>query len=302
MMVKFNNILIRPIIILLFIAGFCSYTNAQQILVSGIITDSLQNVLPYANILAIPQSDDQEVKFTITEKDGSYKLGLIKNQTYELTVSYLGYKSQTLTITTSDQDIVKNFVLLENPDQLDEVNIKYTPPITIKKDTITYEVTKFVTGEERKLRDALKKLPGVEVDREGNVTVNGKKITKVLVENKTFFTGNSKLAVNNIPADAVEKVEILDNYNEVAMLKGLQDSEDMAMNILLKDDKKKFMFGDIEVGAGIEDRYLLHPNLFYYSPETNVNFIGDLNTQGIKSFSLSDYRDFDGGFGKLINV
>jgi hypothetical protein len=302
MMVKFNNILIRPIIILLFIAGFCSYTNAQQILVSGIITDSLQNVLPYANILAIPQSDDQEVKFTITEKDGSYKLGLIKNQTYELTVSYLGYKSQTLTITTSDQDIVKNFVLLENPDQLDEVNIKYTPPITIKKDTITYEVTKFVTGEERKLRDALKKLPGVEVDREGNVTVNGKKITKVLVENKTFFIGNSKLAVNNIPADAVEKVEILDNYNEVAMLKGLQDSEDMAMNILLKDDKKKFMFGDIEVGAGIEDRYLLHPNLFYYSPKTNLNFIGDLNNQGIKSFSFNDYLDFDGGFGKLINV
>jgi hypothetical protein len=302
MMVKFNNILIRPIIILLFIAGFCSYTNAQQILVSGIITDSLQNVLPYANILAIPQSDDQEVKFTITEKDGSYKLGLIKNQTYELTVSYLGYKSQTLTITTSDQDIVKNFVLLENPDQLDEVNIKYTPPITIKKDTITYDVTKFVTGEERKLRDALKKLPGVEVNREGNVTVNGKKITKVLVENKTFFTGNSKLTVNNIPADAVEKVEILDNYNEVAMLKGLQDSEDMAMNILLKDDKKKFVFGDIEVGAGIEDRYLLHPNLFYYSPKTNLNFIGDLNNQGIKSFSFNDYLDFDGGFGKLINV
>ena len=103
--------------------------------------------------------------------------------------------------------------------------------------------------------------------------VRGKKVTRVLVENKTFFTGNSKLAVNNIPADAVDKVEVLDNYNEVAMLKGLQDSEDMAMNILLKEDKKKFVFGDIEVGAGIKDRYLLHPNLFYYSPDTNINFI-----------------------------
>ncbi len=109
------------------------------------------------------------------------------------------------------------------------------------------------------------------------------------------------MAVNNIPADAVEKVEILDNYNEVAMLKGLQDSEDMAMNILLKEDKKKFVFGDMEVGGGIEDRYLLHPNLFYYSPKTNVNFIGDLNNQGIKSFSFNDYLEFEGGFGKLLS-
>lgn len=140
-------------------AGFSALANAQQVLIAGKITDTLQIPLSYANILAIPKADNQEVKFAITENDGSYKLGLAKNQTYELTVSYLGYKPQKLTITTTDQDLVKNFVLEENPDQLDEVNIKYTPPISVKKDTITYDVTKFVTGEERKLRDALKKLP-----------------------------------------------------------------------------------------------------------------------------------------------
>lgn len=280
---------------------FNVFSFSQTIRYSGKVTDSLKKPLPFANILAIPENDSQEVKFAITENNGSYTLGLIKNQTYDLTISFLGYKPQTITITTTGQNLTQNFILKENPDQLDEVNIKYTPPITVKKDTITYDVTKFVTGEERKLRDALKKLPGVEVDREGNVNVNGKKVTKVLVENKTFFTGNSKLAVNNIPADAVEKVEVLDNYNEVAMLKGLQDSDDMAMNIMLKEDKKKFVFGDIEVGGGIEDRYLLHPNLFYYSPKTNVNFIGDLNNQGIKSFSFQDYLEFEGGFGKLLD-
>lgn len=290
------------ILILLLLAGFSSLSYAQQILVSGKVTDSIQTPLAYANILSIPTTDNQDIKFAITETDGSYKLGLSKNQTYDITVSYLGFKPQKLTIIITDQDLIRNFILKENPDQLDEVVIKYTPPITVKKDTITYDVTKFVTGEERKLRDALKKLPGVEVDREGNVMVNGKKVTKVLVENKIFFTGNSKLAVNNIPADAVEKVEILDNYNAIAMLKGLQDSEDMAMTILLKEDKKKFVFGNVEVGAGMEDRYLVHPNLFYYSPKTNLNFIGDLNNQGIKSFSFNDYLDFDGGFGKLINV
>ncbi|GAB4154310.1 MAG: TonB-dependent receptor [Winogradskyella sp.] len=288
-------------IILLILAGCSSLGFAQQVLIQGKVTDSLKNPLPYANILAIPQADNQDVKFAITEEDGSYQLGLVKQQTYELTVSYLGYKPQKLTLTTTDQNLVKNFVLQDNPDQLDEVYIEYTPPIVVKKDTITYDVSRFTTGEERKLRDALKKLPGVEVDRAGNVKVQGKKVTKVLVENKTFFTGNSKLAVNNIPADAVDKVEVLDNYNEVAMLKGLQDSEDMALNIMLKEDKKKFVFGDVEVGGGIKDRYLLHPNLFYYSPKTNVNAIGDLNNQGIKSFSFSDYLEFEGGFGKLLD-
>ncbi|WP_084142234.1 carboxypeptidase-like regulatory domain-containing protein [Psychroserpens burtonensis] len=267
---------------------------------SGKVLGSVQKPLEYANILAIPSIEDSSVKFAITESDGSFKLGLSQNQNYKIAVSYLGYKSQTIEITTKEEDLVKNFGLEDNPDQLDEITLNYTPPISVKKDTITYNVDSFKTGEERKLRDLLKKLPGVEVDRAGNVTVMGKKVTKVLVEGKTFFTGNSKLAVNNIPADAVDKIEILDNYNEVAMLKNLQDSEDMAMNIKLKEDKKKFAFGDVEVGAGIKERYLIHPNLFYYSPKTTVNFIGDLNNQGIKSFAFKDYLEFEGGFGKLM--
>lgn len=294
-----NNVLINSVIIFLLI-GFSLFGNAQQILVTGKIIDSLQTPLQYANILAIPQADDLDLKFAISEADGSYKLALIKNQSYEVTVSYLGFISQKINLPTTDKNIIKDFVLQENAESLDEITINYTPPISVKKDTITYDVSKFVTGEERKLRDALKKLPGIEVDRDGNVTAQGKKVTKVLVEDKTFFTGNSKLAVNNIPADAVDKVEILDNYNDVALLKGLQDSDDMAMNIKLKEDKKKFVFGDIEAGAGYEDRYVIHPNLFYYSPKTNVNFIGDLNNIGIKSFTFSDYLEFEGGFGKLL--
>lgn len=287
------------IILLLFIVEFSSHS--QQIKVSGKVTDSIRNPLVYASLLAIPKGEDQQIAHAITLNDGSFKLGLSKNQNYEITISYLGFKPQTLTILTKDQDITKNFVLKENLNQLDEVVLNYTPPITVKKDTTTYNVDAFATGEERKLREVLKKLPGVEVDKAGNVNVNGKKVTKVLVEDKTFFTGNSKLAVNNIPADAVDKIEILDNYNDVAMLKGLQDNDDMAMNIKLKENKKKFTFGDVEVGVGIKDRYLIHPNLFYYSPKTNVNFIGDLNNQGIKSFTFRDYLEFEGGFGKLIN-
>ena len=284
--------------ILLLVTGFSSYS--QSVIINGKVTDSLRNPLAYANILAIPEAQNHDIRFAVTERDGSYKLGLNNKHTYKITVSHLGYKSQSIEIENIAENLVKDFILIEKSNQLDEVTLNYTPSILVKKDTITYNVDSFKTGEERKLREVLKKLPGVEVDRAGNVTVQGKKVTKVLVENKMFFTGDSKLAVNNIPADAVDKVEILDNYNEVAMLKNLQDSEDMAMNIKLKEDKKKFAFGDVEVGLGIKDRYLIHPNLFYYSPKTTINFIGDLNNQGIKSFTFKDYLEFEGGFGKLM--
>ena len=292
------NITVLISFLLIIVSGFS--INAQNITVSGKVQDSLKTPLDYANILAVPESDS-ELRFAITKDNGEYQLKLEQNQTYKVTVSYLGFLPQDITVKTTTENLIKDFSLQVNNNQLDEVTLNYTPPITVKKDTTIYRVDKFTTGEERKLKDVLKKLPGVEVDRAGNVTVQGKKVTKVLVEGKTFFTGNSKLAVNNIPADAVNEIEVLDNYNEVAMLKGLQDSEDLAMNIKLKEDKKNFAFGDIEAGAGIKDRYVVHPNLFYYSPKTNVNLIGDLNNTGTKSFTFRDYLEFEGGFGKLMS-
>lgn len=263
--------------------------------------DSLQNPLAYANVLAIPESKEQAVRFAITENNGTYKLGLAKNQSYRLTVSLLGYTTYETHIKTTDKNIIKNVSLHENIEQLSAVVLDYKPPVKVKKDTISYRVDAFATGDERKLRELLKKLPGLEVDRQGNVTSQGRKITQVLVENKQFFTGDSKLAVNNIPADAVDEVEIIDDYNEVAMLKGLNDSQELAMNIKLKEDKKKFVFGDVEVGAGVDNRYLIHPKLFYYSPKTDVNFIGDLNNQGVTSFGFREYLEFEGGLGNRIN-
>ena len=287
-------------LVLILVMSISVALQAQTITLQGKVSDSLQQPLQYANILAVPVADNIDVTFAITNQDGNYKLKLEKNQTYTVTTSYLGFLPNVEDVNL-DKDTSNNIILKENLDQLDEVTITYTPPMVVKKDTIVYLTDKFVTGEERKLKDVLKKLPGVDVDRSGNVTVNGTKVTKVLVENKTFFTGDSKLAVNNIPADAVDKVEVLDNYNDVAMLKGLQDSDDMALNIKLKEDKKKFMFGDIEAGAGIKDRYVVHPSIFYYSPKTNVNVIGDLNNTGVKSFTIKDYLEFEGGIGKLLS-
>lgn len=273
----------------------------QNITLSGTVLDSTTTLpMVNANILAFPKNSDERTQFAITNDKGEYVLRLEKEVAYSIEVSYLGYQKLFFDHTAT-QDDTKDLMMVPRTNDLDEVVLEYKIPITVKEDTITYQTDAFVTGEERKLREVLKKLPGIEVDREGNVTAQGKKVTKVLVEDKTFFTGNSKLAVNNIPADAVDQVQVLDNYNKIGFLKGLQDSDELALNIKLKENKKKFAFGDMEAGGGVKNRYLMHPNLFYYSPKTNVNFIGDLNNIGIKSFSFTDYLEFNGGFGKLMD-
>jgi len=285
--------------VLFIFVGFFSL-QSQTITIKGKVIDSINNPLEYANVFAVPKEKDNSIAYSIANEKGNYKLILKQNKTYQVTTSFLGYINKKVTFNFK-KDTIYNFVLKEDKNQLDEIELTYTIPIVVKKDTITYNTDSFITGEERKLKDILKKLPGIEVDKEGNVLANGKKVSKLLVEDKSFFGGNTKLGVNNIPADAIEKVQVLENYNEVTMLKGLQDSDNVALNIKLKEGKKKFVFGDIEVGSGIKERYLVHPKLFYYSPKTSINFIGDVNNQGKKSFALNDYLEFEGGFSRLLN-
>ncbi|HZH70489.1 MAG TPA: carboxypeptidase-like regulatory domain-containing protein [Flavobacteriaceae bacterium] len=274
--------------------------HAQQITLEGKVKDSLGTPLAYANLLAIPQGENTKMSFAITDNNGIYTLKLNAHETYELNISYLGFQKITKEIQLQE-NTTQDYVMHEESGTLEEILIKHKVPITIKQDTLIYNVDSFTDGTERKLRDVLKNLPGVEVDRAGNVTVNGKKITTVLVDGKTFFTGDSKLAVNNIPADAAEAIEIIDDYHDIAMFKGLEDSDDMAMNIKLKEDKKKFVFGDIEAGGGVKNRYVLNPKLFYYSPNTNLSFIGDVNNINENAFTMQDYLQFEGGMSKLMS-
>jgi len=275
-----------------------SFSYSQQVTLSGSVKDSLQNPLPYANVIAKPKDVSKNLQFAITDNEGYYRLLLKKGDTITISISYLGYKPLEYEFFAL-QNKKKDFVLQQSSEQLDEVVIEM--PVTVRGDTTTYNTQKFIDGSERKLKNVLKKLPGVEVNKDGSVTVQGKKVTKMLVDGKKFFGGNSKLAVENIPADAVDKVKVIDNYNEVAFLKGLTDSDDMAMDIQLKEDKKRFVFGDVETGKGNKNFYKTSANLFYYSPKTNVNFIGNINNVGEKTFTFKDYMSFSGGINAVFS-
>jgi hypothetical protein len=273
----------------------------QEVSLQGRVIDSSGSALIFANTIAIPQTNGKNIIYSITDDQGRYKLLLQKNINYNIEVSYVGYQKIIDSIILSESTN-KDFILTLKNQALNEVIIiEHSMPVLVKGDTITYRTGAFTNGEERKLGELLKKLPGVEVDRDGNVTVNGKAVDKLLVEGKPFFTGGTKLGVNNIPANVVFEVEVLNNYSEIPFLKGLGNDDRTAINIKLKEDKKKFIFGDLEAGVGIKDRYILHPTLFYYSPKLSTNFIGDLNNTGKKSFTFQDYINFEGGLSKLFD-
>lgn len=286
-------------IFFLLLSVFQSISYSQQPTLKGSVTDSLSQPLEFANVIAHPRTKKVAIAFSIADEKGQYKLYLKKGASYTIATSYMGYDSYSFVLDSVQGNKLKNIILKPSSEKLDEVIIIQQLPISVKEDTITYRTKAFVTGEERKLKDVLQKLPGVEVNKNGEVTVQGKKITKMLVEDKDFFGGGTKLAVENIPADVVKEVEIIDDYNKVGFLKGLTDFEDTAMNIKLKKDKKHFVFGDIVSGLGNEAHYLVQANLFYYAPKTNLSYIGNLNDIGYKAFTFKDYMSFQGGISKI---
>ena len=276
-----------------------TWVSGAQIKLSGVVKDSIGEPLEMANVLAINKATKKMASYGFTDAKGNYKLELGANASFEIKISYVGMKSADFILETKTTDVVKN-VILKDDNSLKGINIVSKMPVTIKGDTIIYNADSFQNGTERKLEDVLKKLPGVEINALGEIEVEGKKVEKIMIDGKEFFSGDTKLASKNIPSSAVDKIQVLRNYSNVSQLSGVQNNQDrVALNIKLKEGKKNFWFGDITAGAGDSpdtELYLFQPKLFYYSPKYTLNVIGDVNNIGDVVISRRDARSFGGSF------
>ena len=286
--------------ILFFLFFITSISFAQSIKLDGVITDSKSSGLEMANVMAINKATKAMDSYAITNDKGKYSLTLKPNTAYSLKISFLGMQNKELDFTTGSENTTKNIAMEEGGIELEGVEIVREMPVSIKGDTIVYNADSFKSGTERKLEDILKKLPGVEVNADGEIEVEGKKVQKLMVEGKDFFDGDTKLGVKNIPADAIDKIQVLRNYSEIGALKGVENNQDnLAMNIKLKSGKKNFWFGDMTAGIGVahkESRYLINPKLFYYNPRYSLNLITNFNNIGELPLTVQDYFKFTGGF------
>ena len=288
-------------LVVLCLIGTLSFS--QTIKLEGIISDTKNIPLEMVNVMAINQATKGMDSYGITNDKGKYSLNLKANTAYTIKISFLGMQGKEVEIVTTTVNTNKNISLEDGAVELDGVEIVREMPVSIKGDTIVYNADSFKSGTERKLEDVLKKLPGVEVNSDGEIEVEGKKVTKLMVEGKDFFDGDTKLGVKNIPADAIDKVQVLRNFNENSILKSVENNQDnVAMNIKLKSGKKNFWFGDLTAGIGVgmlDTRYLINPKLFYYSPKYSINLITNFNNIGELPLTIQDYMKLTGGFRGL---
>lgn len=285
---------------LLLIAIFMvSWATTAQIKYSGVVKDSIGEPLEMANVIALDTVAKRIASYGFTDAKGVFKLDLAKNTVYNIKISYVGFKEISENIKTGATDMSKNYTMYED-NMLEGINIVAKMPVTVKGDTIIYNADSFKNGSERKLKDVLEKLPGVEINDAGQIEVEGKAVEKIMVDGKEFFSGDTKLATENIPSNAVDKIQVLRNYSNVSQLSGVQNNQDrVAINIKLKEGKKNFWFGDVSVGGGEsqdETLYLFQPKLFYYTPKYTINIIGDVNNLGDVVISRRDARSFGGSF------
>ena len=285
--------------ILLFTTLLFAFFNYSQVRFEGLITDSMGNTIMGANVIAVEKETKILDGFGISSDTGFFRVSLKKNTDYQIKISFIGFQQIELDLNINE-DYEKNFILEEQAEALDEVELVYEMPVTIKGDTIVYNADSFNTGSEKKLGDVLKNLPGIEVKEDGTIEVEGKEVTKITVEGKDFFDGDSKLATQNLPANVVGKVQVLRNFTEAGQLRSVTNNEDnVAINISLKTGKDKFWFGELIGGIGNDDSYVAAPKIFYYAKNLSMSILTNSNNIGEPVLSRRDFFRFGGGFNNL---
>ncbi|MHC1703837.1 MAG: outer membrane beta-barrel protein [Tenuifilaceae bacterium] len=279
-------------------------TFSQQNTISGDVIDPEGKPLQFATVALLNPKDSTLAHFGITNSVGKFEISKIPTGNYLMQTAFLGFKTyyKSINIPLSDGEEFGTIVLQQNSLAIGEVQVKGERiPILIKQDTVEYNAGAFKTKPDGVAEDLLKKLPGIEVDRSGNVKAMGEDVKKVLVDGKEFFGNDTKVATKNLPADAINKVQVYNKKTDESELIGLDDKEyDKTINFVLKDDKKKALFGDVKAGGGAEDYYQGNAKVYRFTEKHQFAMLGMLNNVNRPGFSFSDYISFNGGISSMM--
>ncbi|MDH3243561.1 MAG: TonB-dependent receptor, partial [Saprospiraceae bacterium] len=243
--------------ILLF--GSASSQSYRNVSIGGQVLDSLECPMISATVVLLQAADSVISSFSITDAQGQFEMKRVNPGDYVLQISYVGYQSYSDSLLV-DGEIEKIDIGAINmktlTSALDEVVVNADRiPMMIKKDTIVYNADAFKTQPNDRVEDLLRKLPGMEVEADGTIKAQGEEVRQVLVDGKEFFGRDPQIATKNLPAAAVQNVEVFDKKSEMAEFTGIDDGqEEKAINLELKEEHKKGVFGSLSAGYGTEDR------------------------------------------------
>jgi hypothetical protein len=274
---------------------------AQNLTIQGSLKDSIANrALNSATVSLVYAKDSSLVSFSRTNEAGVFNFKNVAPGNYLISVSYVGYVPKWVPVLTGTDKIVEmGLIYMNDVNTMSTVTVTARrPPVVINGDSVEFNSENFKTAPNAVVEDLLKKMPGMEVDKAGGITVNGKKVTKVFVNGKEFFTGDPVMATKNLPADAVDKIQVYDRKSDQAMFTGIDDgSEETAINLKLKKDRNKSTFGKLNAGAGTPSVFDAQGNVNVINNEAQFSAIGGANNTNRQNFSGRNIINFSGGGG-----
>lgn len=252
-----------------------------------------------ATVYLTSVKDSSVVDYTITNKLGNFAIKVKKSdKALNLKVSFISYQDfvENVTGLTADKDF-GTIELKEASNLLNEVVVKSEiPPIRIKKDTLEFNASSFKVGADANVEALLKQLPGVEITPEGKITVNGKEVNNILVNGKPFFGKDGKIATQNLPAEIIEKVQVVDTKTKSEEISGdASGSENKTINLTIQEDKNKGFFGKIMGGLGSDKRYESSMLVNYFKGERKISALASSNNINSIGFSMDEIFDNMGG-------
>ncbi len=289
------------IITYLFFILFSIVASAQNsFTIKGIVKSKEANIpLEAATVYVTSVKDSSVIDYSITEKSGNFSIVVRKQtQPFILKVSTLGYQNYEKQYPNLTANLNVGEVLVEDAvTTLGEVVIKSeAPPVRIKNDTLEFNASSFKVNPDSNVEALLKQLPGVEISKDGKITVNGKEVNEILVNGKSFFGKDGAVAIKNLPSEIIDKIQVSDTKTKEEQLTGQGASSDKkSINITIQEDKNKGLFGKFTGGYGSDERYEASGLINYFKDKQKISFLGASNNINAVGFSMDEIFDAMGG-------
>ncbi len=277
--------------------SICGYSQ-NSFTIRGTVKNKSGNILSNATIVMIDYTKKDSSK-TTSDENGNYSFLLTNKTKIRIAVSFIGY-----------DEFFKEIELIHSVDQtIDDINLNpsgkmlsgitiESQKIQIKEDTVSYLVDSTMFRKNDNVETMLKNLPGVQVDKDGTVTAQGKQVTKVKVNGKDFFNGDVTTATRELNADMVDKIQFIDDYGDQAVFTGIKDGDpSKTMNIVLKKDKNKGYFGNVTSGAGTQDRYIGSLSINRFNNNQQISLLSNMNNTNANLFN---FGSMGGAMGNMM--
>ena len=295
-------------LLMLLMILFSPMAFAQQsgVNVTGsVVEQGSDTPIEQATVRLLNVKDSAMVRGVVSARNGSFTLKNVKKGSYLLHITFIGYDPlyQPLQITGKKNPVnVGKLELSDGAIELGEaVVIGKAPEVTVRNDTVEYNADSYKVTEGSVLEDLLKKMPGVEVDSEGKITVNGKEVKKVMVDGKEFFSDDPKVASKNLPAKMIDKLQVLDKKSDMAQMTGFDDGEEETINLTVKPGMKQGWFGNAYGGYGSKDRYEGNAMVNRFVNNDQITFMGganNTNNMGFSDLASTMFSGMGGGGGR----